>query len=814
MTRWIGGVALAALIGAGGCGNDSDGDSGGDSGGVVVEQTVVVDEVDNVVVEADRLLFPRATHEHMLERKVGEFLVGDRARGDLITQKNPDGFLRRIVGVSANDEYVVIDTELAYLTDIIAEGTFEKTLEPAELGDLPPVPLTLDPVDWLSAEPGSPAAAAFYEGKPLAWTETPRYYGLGPVDWSGLRIGPVDIKGPTIKTTIKGIPTNIQPSARLLMVIDEGRFQFNPSTDLFLDFGLIKGLKEFRFALIGDVIAVLTTNVELWLTLNGGVDFGQATDAEKKAINDAFEDWAVNGGGFPAFDTKLSSASVNLPTWFLPTTPPIPVVSALRFDLNLTCSVARLRGTAKATFEVTGEGNVTLGARYLKDQGWSPINERSWDVTTEQQSLTGSIALTAGCALWPKLELIFYGMAGPSVHIHANQQAEIKAAQSCPGQNHVPYAEITLELINKLTAGVGARLGIITTGINITIAETWVDLITIDNTLGKWTLWSGYPEPFGGFGYCADNIQSCGDGECNADETCDDCPQDCGTCESCGDGMCGADESCGSCPADCGDCPASCGNGQCDGGETCSNCPGDCGMCAAFCGDGQCNGGETCGSCAADCGVCPPTCGDGQCTGGENCGNCEADCGACPESCGDAQCNNGETCGTCPADCGVCPPMCGDGQCNGNETCGTCEQDCGACPDPCVNANSGDGWYCGKNIGGINTVLYTCAGGKTTNTQSCAYGCAGCPPGEPDVCKDYLGQDDAQACSDGPICDYYDQDVCGGVSNLWCYNGECKKCTSGFSNCDGTKGCECEGYCGVGDVCCKPGDCNAQCPIC
>ena len=103
---------------------------------------------------------------------------------------------------------------------------------------------------------------------------------------------------------------------------------------------------------------------------------------------------------------------------------------------------------------------------------------------------------------------------------------------------------------------------------------------------------------------------------------------------------------------------------------------------------------------------------------------------------------------------------------------------------------------------------------KTTNTQSCAYGCAGCPPGEPDVCKDYLGQDDAQACSDGPICDYYDQDVCGGVSNLWCYNGECKKCTSGFSNCDGTKGCECEGYCGVGDVCCKPGDCNAQCPIC
>jgi len=47
-----------------------------------------------------------------------------------------------------------------------------------------------------------------------------------------------------------------------------------------------------------------------------------------------------------------------------------------------------------------------------------------------------------------------------------------------------------------------------------------------------------------------------------------------------------------------------CGNGLCDGNETCSDCPGDCGVCPQ-CGDGQCNGLDTCTSCPQDCGGCP-----------------------------------------------------------------------------------------------------------------------------------------------------------------------------------------------------------------
>ncbi len=47
-----------------------------------------------------------------------------------------------------------------------------------------------------------------------------------------------------------------------------------------------------------------------------------------------------------------------------------------------------------------------------------------------------------------------------------------------------------------------------------------------------------------------------------------------------------------------------CGNGLCDGNETCSDCPGDCGLCPQ-CGDGQCNGLDTCTGCPEDCGECP-----------------------------------------------------------------------------------------------------------------------------------------------------------------------------------------------------------------
>ncbi len=152
-----------------------------------------------------------------------------------------------------------------------------------------------------------------------------------------------------------------------------------------------------------------------------------------------------------------------------------------------------------------------------------------------------------------------------------------------------------------------------------------------------------------------DNIapppNSCGNGTCDGQDTCTNCPGDCGFCQTCGDGTCQADENCNACPQDCGACPK-CGDGFCSGAENCSTCAPDCGKCAS-CGDGTCNGTtEDCFTCPDDCGKCQG-CGDGTCSNGENCSSCPHDCGVCAV-CGNNKCEKYETCANCPDDCGQC----------------------------------------------------------------------------------------------------------------------------------------------------------------
>ncbi len=89
---------------------------------------------------------------------------------------------------------------------------------------------------------------------------------------------------------------------------------------------------------------------------------------------------------------------------------------------------------------------------------------------------------------------------------------------------------------------------------------------------------------------------------------------------------------------------AYCGNGICDASETCATCYRDC--CPGQCGNNVCEGayGETCETCSADCGACgnppclPPKCKDTQqgggtqpccseCYGDPEClGNCDPNC--------------------------------------------------------------------------------------------------------------------------------------------------------------------------------------------
>src|SRR5262245_53188867 len=171
----------------------------------------------------------------------------------------------------------------------------------------------------------------------------------------------------------------------------------------------------------------------------------------------------------------------------------------------------------------------------------------------------------------------------------------------------------------------------------------------------------------------------------------------------CGNGTCGGNETCSNCPQDCGTCPPACGDGMCtttsSAAESCATCPADCGPCGTGCGDGQCTTTssaaiENCATCPQDCGQCPHGCGDGMCTttssaSPENCQTCPDDCGPCASGCGDGMCTTTssaapENCMTCPSDCGPCTtPFCGDGMCTTTssiaESCATCPGDCGPC---------------------------------------------------------------------------------------------------------------------------------------
>jgi len=145
--------------------------------------------------------------------------------------------------------------------------------------------------------------------------------------------------------------------------------------------------------------------------------------------------------------------------------------------------------------------------------------------------------------------------------------------------------------------------------------------------------------------------------------------------DMCGNGICEAGESCGSCSSDCGFCEIEsiCGNGICEGEEN-SLC-----VCPAV---GECN----CPSCPQDCAVgVEVVCGDGICGYDEGpvipCdAKSDVDCPAnpdyCPQDCGNSVCGNGicdpgEDGNNCAKDCiaGACVMYCTDGQIPNFETC-------------------------------------------------------------------------------------------------------------------------------------------------
>ena len=242
-----------------------------------------------------------------------------------------------------------------------------------------------------------------------------------------------------------------------------------------------------------------------------------------------------------------------------------------------------------------------------------------------------------------------------------------------------------------------------------------------------------------------------------------------------------------------------CGNGQCEAGETQDNCPVDCGgMGNPFCGDGECNANETCAQCEQDCGGCAGECCEANSSPGcedtvcqqfvcnENleccysgwdgtCAELAAElcdaCGGGPE-CGNGVCEAGENGESCPNDCDAVP-SCGDGACSGEESCSSCAADCGACEGGCCEDNGGGNPGCNDpecQDAVCDADPFCC---QVTWDIICASAaeetCDGCS---------------ASSCGDG-VCDE-GEDCPADCSQS---TAECLSDSCGFANCQNFNGC-------------------------
>lgn len=127
--RWI--LALATTsIACVACAARPDDDVGEEVAPIVSSRVSVVGGApgDEVRVEPERLVFRRTGHEDLLARRAG----------DVLASADGDGFLRRVRGVRAEGDDLVVDTEPAGLGDALQQGRvrqrFVGTTDPSSVG--------------------------------------------------------------------------------------------------------------------------------------------------------------------------------------------------------------------------------------------------------------------------------------------------------------------------------------------------------------------------------------------------------------------------------------------------------------------------------------------------------------------------------------------------------------------------------------------------------------------------------------------------------------------------------------------------------
>ena len=551
---WSFGWALCGLLACGGHGpaDDTDASTGtgaassggttdtGDGPGEVADNVYIVASPGDVIVSADRLVFPRASHPELEARVPGDILVADRGA---FGGTNPDGFIRRVVGIALGD-VIEVETEQAYLTEVFERAEFHGVLEWAG--------------DAASARAGGSVGAV-----------TPRALTLfsHEFSFSGLEFTAVKLEPPApIMVLVKGIPVDIKPELSIVHRVGKGELGLSAQVGLDLDIGILDGLRQFGWWMGGDLSTELVTETELTMSVSAVVN--GASEAEKADANRAIADWLGAGLGHDLGQPDLSDDKyvVYGTLWIYA----VPIPYTVTVDLTLECTLAALKGQATATAGAAAAGSFKVGSEWTPGAGWALVKAWDWSQTTER-SLTAALTVTAGCELRPTVELIVAGVAGPSAYISLSSELTLAAELMCVAPEPTPTAEISLELATEVVLGGAARLGVVVPAleINETLLEATLEASVISEEFGPWSVYKGQPALFKGFG-CG----RCGDGLVEPGEACDD-------------GNLSDNDSCltNCVPAVCGDGFINTGEEECEDGNGDNNdgCPG-CEF--AVCGDG------------------------------------------------------------------------------------------------------------------------------------------------------------------------------------------------------------------------------------
>ncbi|MBI5534578.1 MAG: hypothetical protein HY898_17765 [Deltaproteobacteria bacterium] len=423
----------------------------------------VVKDTNGITVEKDRLVLTADTHSEVLGLKAYTHIVGDRQTTH--TGGNPNGFLRQVKSVSQQGDKIIVTTLDAYLTNIIKQGELRFVVQP-------------DKGTTVKNSPWSPGYQPqdVYNGPEIGFPEIK----LGDVklgSYSGQ--WPVKIKGNTVQL-------NVSAEAKGELT---GKLVFSPSVDIGFDITDFK-LNEFHTVFIGD------TEISLTGKLFGKVSVGLgspnedplsppdgsplavlmqgATDAQRNEYLKALKDAAKKS----SFEIPLWSNTYQLPTVWIPVTPPIPIVTGLNVDLKLECPVqVSANITLEAGAKVTGQ--TKLGARYTNyngDEKWDGVSERTLTSEPIGPNITGGAGIEFGCSIKPSLALIFYGLAGPTLWASAGTTVGLGIEQTCDGANSYPTTSLYGKVTSVVEAGVGAKFGLFLPGINIELAKKELSL--------------------------------------------------------------------------------------------------------------------------------------------------------------------------------------------------------------------------------------------------------------------------------------------------------------------------------------------------